>query len=136
MLKVSQHSTHSTRPTDRSGLSLLELLVVLTILIALGGIVVSTLPGMLKRTQVATAASNIPEIDATIRRTSLLSQGIETRRVFYPLHLQPAFSEFAVPGESFVVSESIAARGLSLPTWPGLTFSDLKHVVESLGAAI
>ena len=67
---------------------------------------------------------------------SLLSQGIETRRVFYPLHLQPAFSEFAVPGESFVVSESIATRGLSLPTWPGLTFSDLKHVVESLGAAI
>jgi len=59
----------------RRGLSLLELLVVLTILIALGGIVVSTLPGMLKRTQVATAASNIPEIDATIRRNGMLSQG-------------------------------------------------------------
>ncbi len=60
---------------NRRGLSLLELLVVLTILIALGGIVVSTLPGMLKRTQVATAASNIPEIDATIRRSGVLSQG-------------------------------------------------------------
>jgi hypothetical protein len=59
----------------RRGLSLLELLVVLTILIALGGIVVSTLPGMLKRTQVATAAANIPEIDATIRRNAVLSQG-------------------------------------------------------------
>ncbi|MFT5303259.1 MAG: hypothetical protein ACI814_004078 [Mariniblastus sp.] len=54
---------------------MLELLVVLTILIALGGIVVSTLPGMLKRTQVATAASNIPEINATIRRNAMLSQG-------------------------------------------------------------
>lgn len=60
----------------RRGLSLLELLVVLTILIALGGIVISTLPGMLRRTQVATAAANIPEIDATIRRTTMLSQGL------------------------------------------------------------
>lgn len=63
------------RLLSRSGLSLLELLVVLTILIALGGIVVSTLPGMLKRTQVATAAANIPEIDAAIRRNSTLLQG-------------------------------------------------------------
>lgn len=59
----------------RRGLSLLELLVVLTILIALGGIVVSTLPGVLSRTQVATAAANVPEIDSTIRRTAMLQQG-------------------------------------------------------------
>lgn len=59
----------------RRGLSLLELLVVLTILIALGGIVVSTLPGMLRRTQVATAAANIPEIDSAIKRHAMLNQG-------------------------------------------------------------
>jgi hypothetical protein len=53
----------------------LELLVVLTILIALGGIVVSTLPGILKRTQVAMASANVPEIDATIRRNATLTQG-------------------------------------------------------------
>lgn len=75
MLSNTPSENCPTRHTVRSGLSLLELLVVLTILIALGGIVVSTLPGMLKRTQVATAASNIPEIDATVRRSSLLSQG-------------------------------------------------------------
>lgn len=69
------HRFSSRRQSCRDGLSLLELLVVLTILIALGGIVVSTLPGMLRRTQVATAAANIPEIDATIRRNSMLSQG-------------------------------------------------------------
>ncbi|QEG23096.1 hypothetical protein [Mariniblastus fucicola] len=66
---------NSLRSADRRGLSLLELLVVLTILIALGGIVVSTLPGMLKRTQVATAAANVPEIESTIRRMAVLSQG-------------------------------------------------------------
>ena len=65
----------SRRSTDRTGLSLLELLVVLTILIALGGIVVSTLPSMLQRTQVATAAANVPEIESTIRRVAILSQG-------------------------------------------------------------
>jgi type II secretory pathway pseudopilin PulG len=65
----------SNRSSDRVGLSLLELLVVLTILIALGGIVVSTLPGMLRRTQVATAAANVPEIESTIRRMAVLSQG-------------------------------------------------------------
>jgi Tfp pilus assembly protein PilE len=60
---------------QRRGLSLLELLVVLTILIALGGIVVATLPGMLKRTQVAMASANVPEIDATIKRNATLTQG-------------------------------------------------------------
>ncbi len=63
------------RTSVRFGLSLLELLVVLTILIALGGIVVSTLPGMLRRTRVATAASNVPEINSTIRRNAMLAQG-------------------------------------------------------------
>lgn len=65
----------SLRRSPRRGLSLLELLVVLTILIALGGIVVSTLPGMLRRTQVATAAANVPEINSTIRRHAMLRQG-------------------------------------------------------------
>ena len=70
-------ATHrfQNRISLRSGLSLLELLVVLTILIALGGIVVSTLPGILQRTQVATAAANVPEIDASIRRNAMLAKG-------------------------------------------------------------
>ena len=59
----------------RRGLTLLELLVVLTILIALGGIVVASLPGLLERTQAATAAANVPEIDAAIKRNLLLRQG-------------------------------------------------------------
>ena len=64
-----------SNPIQRHGLSLLELLVVMTILIALGGIVVATLPGILERTQVATAAANVPEIDAAIRRQRMVTQG-------------------------------------------------------------
>ncbi|MDA9802794.1 aminotransferase class I/II-fold pyridoxal phosphate-dependent enzyme [bacterium] len=66
----------------------------------------------------------------------LLSNGIETRRVFYPLHEQPAFSDFAIHGVSYGASKAIAARGLSLPTWPGLTKSDLSHVAHTLTLAL
>lgn len=59
----------------RLGLSLLELLVVLTILVALGGIVVSSLPGLLQRTRTATASANVPEIDAAIKRRLVISEG-------------------------------------------------------------
>lgn len=61
---------------QRLGLTLLELLIVLTILIALGGIVVASLPGLLERTQAATAAANVSEIDAAIRRGLLTNQGV------------------------------------------------------------
>ncbi len=60
----------------KSGLTLIELLVVLTILIALGGIVISSLPGLLKRTQSATAAANVPEIDSAIRRKLITDRGL------------------------------------------------------------
>jgi len=59
----------------RGGLSLLELLLVLTIMIALGGIAVSTLPGLLGRTQVATAASNVPQIETAIRQSAVIHNG-------------------------------------------------------------
>lgn len=75
MTHFQQNLNRAMRQGRRRGLSLLELLVVLTILIALGGIVVSTLPGVLDRTQAATASANVPEIDATIRRTAMLNQG-------------------------------------------------------------
>ncbi len=66
---------HGRRGSAAWGLSLLELLVVLTILIALGGIVVATLPGVLHRTEVATAAANLPQIDDSIRQNIMMNQG-------------------------------------------------------------
>lgn len=66
---------YKLRIAPRSGLTLLELLVVLTILIALGGIVVASLPGLLERTQAATAVANVSEIDSAIRRGLMTNQG-------------------------------------------------------------
>ncbi len=58
-----------------NGLTLLELLVVITILIAISGIVVATLPGLLNRTSTATDVANISQIDATVKRHMVLRQG-------------------------------------------------------------
>lgn len=59
----------------RNGLTLIELVVVLTILVALGGIAAATLPNMLNRTHVATVATSLPTIDASIRQNILLNSG-------------------------------------------------------------
>jgi hypothetical protein len=69
------HPRNHTYDSPRNGLTLIELLVVLTILIALGGIVVASLPGLLERTRSATAAANVPEIDSAIRRRLITSNG-------------------------------------------------------------
>jgi perosamine synthetase len=67
--------------------------------------------------------------DALMAR--LAERGVETRPVFYPVHLLPPYRE-AARGEEFLVAESLARRGLSLPTWAGLSFDDLGYVCESL----
>jgi perosamine synthetase len=57
--------------------------------------------------------------------------GIETRPVFYPVHLLPPYRE-AARGEEFPVAERLARRGVSLPTWAGLSLSDQSYVCERL----
>jgi len=67
--------------------------------------------------------------DALMAR--LAERGVETRPVFYPVHLLPPYRE-AARGEEFPVAESLARRGLSLPTWAGLSHAELNYVCESL----
>jgi perosamine synthetase len=67
--------------------------------------------------------------DALMAR--LLEQGVETRPVFYPLHQLPPYRE-AARGEEFPVAEGLARRGVSLPTWAGLSLDDLGYVCERL----
>lgn len=67
--------------------------------------------------------------DALMARLAEL--GVETRPVFYPIHLLPPYRE-AARGEEFPVAEWLARRGLSLPTWAGLSRDDLSYVCEVL----
>ena len=71
--KINNNMRNNTY--SRNGLTLIELVVVLTILVALGGIAAATLPSMLNRTHVATVASSLPTIDASIRQNILLNSG-------------------------------------------------------------
>ncbi len=69
--------------------------------------------------------------DEVMRR--MKDAGIETRPVFYPIHLLPPYQ---ADGLSFPVSERIARRGISLPTWSGLTREDISYVSENLAAIL
>lgn len=62
--------------------------------------------------------------------TRLEERGIETRPVFYPLHVLPPYEESRV---RLPVAEQIANRGISLPTHPLLTEEDICYVAGALG---
>ena len=58
--------------------------------------------------------------------------GIETRPVFFPAHTMPMYAR----GEHFPVAEDIAARGVSLPSYPQMSDDDVARVAEALDAAL
>jgi perosamine synthetase len=58
--------------------------------------------------------------------------GVETRPVFFPAHHMPMYRQDL----HFPVAEDIAARGISLPSFPALTEDELGRVCEALKAAL
>jgi perosamine synthetase len=68
--------------------------------------------------------------DAVMRK--LDEMGIETRPVFYPMHvLPPYFEENAYP-----TADLWAQRGINLPTHQGLTSTDVMRIAESFKRAL
>jgi perosamine synthetase len=62
----------------------------------------------------------------------MAEQGIETRPVFYCAHTMPMYNK----GEHFPIAEDLAARGVSLPSYPTLSQDDLERVIEALRDAL
>lgn len=60
------------------------------------------------------------------------ARGVETRPLFSCAHLMPMYDR----GETFPVSEDLASRGISLPSYPGMSDNDIDRVVEALRAAL
>ncbi len=54
--------------------------------------------------------------------------GIETRPVFYPMHVLPPYKEET----SYPIADLWSQRGINLPTHQGLTRADVKRIAESL----
>jgi perosamine synthetase len=70
------------------------------------------------------------ERDLVIREMD--AQGIETRPIFFPLHLLPPYQN----QESFPTAEEWYVRGISLPTHRNLSLSDQIRVVAALEHAV
>ncbi len=62
-------------------------------------------------------------------RKHLLSDGIESRPFFAPVHTMPMYSEkeYSLP-----TAEDLAGRGLNLPSWPGLVDAQLQKIVSCI----
>ena len=59
--------------------------------------------------------------------------GIETRPVFWPMHVLPPYRD--TTGEAFPCAEFCSSRGISLPTHGLLTENDMDRVVDALAAS-
>lgn len=66
----------------------------------------------------------------------LYERGVETRPVFYPMHLLPPYREMGIEDGDFPVAERIARTGISLPTWAGLRHEDVVFVCDALRECI
>ncbi|WP_423934937.1 DegT/DnrJ/EryC1/StrS family aminotransferase [Comamonas sp. 23] len=61
-------------------------------------------------------------------RSKLKNEGIETRPLFFPAHTMP---HCAADGH-YPIAESIGARGINLPSYPGLKREDVSLVTKSI----
>ena len=61
----------------------------------------------------------------------LREQGIQTREFFYPLHLQPCYSNMRIEGE-FKTSEEVYTKGISLPSSYMLTGDNQMRVIDAV----
>ncbi len=61
-------------------------------------------------------------------REHLTSVGIETRPLFYPIHTMPMYRQEV----DFPVAQDLSARGINLPSWPGLQRDQIDWICEEM----
>jgi perosamine synthetase len=69
------------------------------------------------------------EADRDETMAGLAAEGVDTRPVFYPMHVLPPYQDAT---GKFPVAEEISRTGLSLPTHGALTEDDVDYVCDSL----
>ncbi len=60
----------------------------------------------------------------------LLDNGIETRNLFYPLHIMPPYKKFLSHCEKFPVSEYLSENGFSLPSSTLINETDIMEIAK------
>ena len=61
------------------------------------------------------------------------ARGIQTRRFFYPLHLQPCYRDILVHRDTFEVSCSAYDRGISFPSSYNLKPEEQEFIISKIG---
>ena len=69
-----------------------------------------------------------PELRDALR-AHLAADGIETRPLFYPVHTMPMYDRSY---RRHPVAESLAWRGINLPSWPGLSDTQIASIAASI----
>jgi perosamine synthetase len=64
----------------------------------------------------------------------LEKKGIETRPVFYPMHILPPYKSSS--NLNYPIADEIAKHGINLPTWAGLTENDVIYVCECINEVL
>lgn len=62
-------------------------------------------------------------------RELLRKNGIETRPLFYPIHKMPMYKK---TDQTFPIAEDLAARGINLPSYPGLNSDQIQFISKSV----
>jgi perosamine synthetase len=62
----------------------------------------------------------------------LMEHGIQTRKFFYPMHLQPCYKGVVDVSGNYPVTERIYEQGISLPSSYGLTDEEQAVVIEKI----
>jgi perosamine synthetase len=76
------------------------------------------------------ALAGEPERDALLVR--MRERGVDSRPMFYPNHLMPAFAAEPSGGRGALpVTEDISFRGFALPSGAGLSDADVDRCVEA-----
>ena len=63
-------------------------------------------------------------------RMALAAEGIESRPLWKPMHLQPVYAD--APAYTNGVSESLFKTGLCLPSGPWVTDDDVAFIVDCI----
>lgn len=69
-------------------------------------------------------------IDRGKLKAFLISKGIETRPMFYPIHTMPIYSERNK--SNYLISETLSTKGMNLPSYPELSKEDVEYIVNCL----
>lgn len=64
-------------------------------------------------------------------RDMLCENGIETRPIFHPVHSMPMYNHHT---QVFKVADDLSSRGINLPSYPDLTYEQVKEITSVIHA--